>query len=312
MSYLDEARQILCDEAKALEQAAANLDETFDRAVNLLLGIKGRIAVTGMGKSGHVARKIAATLSSTGSPAYFIHPCEASHGDMGMISEGDAVIAISNSGNTVELQDIILYARRNGMPIIAITKDKESFLGKHCSMVLLQPSLSEVCPLDCAPTTSTTVQMALGDAIAMCLLKVRGFTREDFQRYHPGGALGKKLLKAKDIMATGDALPIVRPETLIVNAIFVMTEKGFGCVGIINRHSELIGFLTDGDIRRHLNDNIMQTPVGHIMTKNPVIVTPDMLKDEVLALFHMKKISSAFVCEGKAIQGIISLHTIGV
>ena len=154
--------------------------------------------------------------------------------------------------------------------------------------------------------------MALGDAIAMSLLKARGFTREDFQRYHPGGALGKKLLKAQDIMATGDALPLVHPDVPIVNAIFVMTEKGFGCVGIINQNNELIGFLTDGDIRRHLDDNIMQTPVGHIMTKNPIILTPAMLKDEVLGLFHQKKISSAFVCEGKDIKGIISLHTIGV
>ena len=193
MTYLDEARQVLRDEAQALLILADGLGEEFENTVKCLLGIRGRIAVTGMGKSGHVARKIAATLASTGSPAYFIHPAEASHGDLGMMTPDDAVIAISNSGNTAELTDIVLYASQNNMPIVAITRNADSFLGKHCDHLLLQPPLHEACPLDCAPTTSTTVQMALGDALAMCLLTARGFGREDFHKFHPGGSLGQKL-----------------------------------------------------------------------------------------------------------------------
>ena len=232
--YLDEARQVLRDEAHALQVLADDLGESFERTVDCLLGIRGRIAVTGMGKSGHVARKIAATLASTGSPAYFIHPAEASHGDLGMMTPDDAVIAISNSGNTAELRDIVLYASQNNMPIVAITRNADSFLGKHCDYLLLQPQLHEACPLDCAPTTSTTVQMALGDALAMCLLTARGFRREDFRRFHPGGSLGQKLSLVRDLMHTGDAMPLLTPDAPMMNVLAEMTRKGFGCVGVVD------------------------------------------------------------------------------
>ena len=263
-TYLDEARQVLRDEAQAIYVLADSLGESFERTVACLLGVKGRIAVTGMGKSGHVARKIAATLASTGSPAYFIHPAEASHGDLGMMTPDDAVIAISNSGNTAELTDIILYASENNMPLIGITRNADSFLGKHCDYLLQQPQLHEACPLDCAPTTSTTVQMALGDALAMCLLTARGFSKEDFRRFHPGGSLGHKLSLVRDLMHTGDAMPLLPLDAPMMSVLAEMTRKGFGCVGVMDGET-LVGIITDGDLRRHMGPNILESTAEELM-----------------------------------------------
>ena len=308
--YLDEARQVLRDEAYALQVLADGLGDSFERTVDCLLGIRGRIAVTGMGKSGHVARKIAATLASTGSPAYFIHPAEASHGDLGMMTPDDAVIAISNSGNTAELTDIVLYASQNNMPLIAITRNADSFLGKHCDYLLLQPQLHEACPLDCAPTTSTTVQMALGDALAMCLLTARGFRKEDFRRFHPGGSLGQKLSLVRDLMHTGDAMPLLSPDAPMMDVLAEMTRKGFGCVGVVEGET-LVGIITGGDLRRHMGPHILESRARELMTRNPVCVSADALSAKAQGVMEEKKITCVFVVDdAHRPLGILSMHDI--
>ena len=310
MKYLDEARQVLHDEAQALHVLADSLGDSFERTVDCLLGIKGRIAVTGMGKSGHVARKIAATLSSTGSPAYFIHPAEASHGDLGMMTSDDAVIAISNSGNTAELTDIVLYASQNSMPLIAITRNADSFLGKHCDYLLLQPKLHEACPLDCAPTTSTTVQMALGDALAMCLLTARGFRKEDFHRFHPGGSLGQKLSLVRDLMHTGSAMPLLHLEAPMMDVLAEMTRKGFGCVGVMDGE-RLAGIITDGDLRRHMGPNILESTASELMTRNPICVAAEALSAKAQGIMEEHKITCVFVVDEEHRPiGILSMHDI--
>ncbi len=310
MKYLDEARQVLRDEAQALCILADSLGETFEKTVDCLLGIKGRIAVTGMGKSGHVARKIAATLASTGSPAYFIHPAEASHGDLGMMTPEDAVIAISNSGNTSELTDIVLYASQNNMPLVAITKNADSFLGKHCDHLLLQPQLHEACPLDCAPTTSTTVQMALGDALAMCLLTARGFRKEDFRRFHPGGSLGHRLSLVRDLMHTGDSVPLVSLNAPMMDVLAEMTRKGFGCVGVMEGE-KLVGIITDGDLRRHMGPNILESTACELMTRNPVCVGADALSAKAQGIMEERKITCVFVVDDEHRPlGVLSMHDI--
>ena len=310
MKYLDEARQVLRDEAQALCILADGLGESFERTVDCLLGIRGRIAVTGMGKSGHVARKIAATLASTGSPAYFIHPAEASHGDLGMMTPDDAVIAISNSGNTAELTDIVLYASQNNMPLIAITKNADSFLGKHCDYLLQQPQLHEACPLDCAPTTSTTVQMALGDALAMCLLTARGFRKEDFRRFHPGGSLGHKLSLVRDLMHTGESMPLLSLNAPMMDVLAEMTKKGFGCVGVMDGES-LAGIITDGDLRRHMGPYILESTACELMTRNPVCVDADALSAKAQGIMEDRKITCVFVVDERHRPlGILSMHDI--
>ena len=309
-TYLDEARQVLRDEAQAIYVLADSLGESFERTVACLLGVKGRIAVTGMGKSGHVARKIAATLASTGSPAYFIHPAEASHGDLGMMTPDDAVIAISNSGNTAELTDIILYASENNMPLIGITRNADSFLGKHCDYLLQQPQLHEACPLDCAPTTSTTVQMALGDALAMCLLTARGFSKEDFRRFHPGGSLGHKLSLVRDLMHTGDAMPLLPLDAPMMSVLAEMTRKGFGCVGVMDGET-LVGIITDGDLRRHMGPNILESTAEELMTRNPVCVDAEALSAKAQGIMEQRKITCVFVVDDSHRPlGILSMHDI--
>ena len=310
MKYLEEARQVLHDEAQALQVLADSLGDSFEKTVECLLGIKGRIAVTGMGKSGHVARKIAATLASTGSPAYFVHPAEASHGDLGMITAEDAVIAISNSGNTAELTDIVLYASQNNMPIVAITRNADSFLGKHCDYLLLQPQMHEACPLDCAPTTSTPVQMALGDALAMCLLTARGFRREDFRRFHPGGSLGQKLSLVRDLMHTGSAMPLLSLDAPMMDVLAEMTRKGFGCVGVMDGET-LVGIITDGDLRRHMGPNILESTARELMTVHPVCVDADALSAKAQGIMEDRKITCVFVVDEKQRpMGILSMHDI--
>lgn len=306
MKYIKEAQRVLHDEANALNVLAENIDIVFENTIECLLNIRGRIAVTGMGKSGHIARKIAATLASTGSPAYFIHPAEASHGDLGMMTEDDAVIAISNSGNTAELNDIILYAAQKGLPLIGITKNPESFLAKHSDYLLLQPQLHEACPLDCAPTTSTTVQLALGDALAMCLISARGFSREDFHTYHPGGALGQKLALVQDVMHSGNAVPLIHPDASMMEVLAEMTRKGFGCVGIVENGC-LKGIVTDGDLRRHMCHNIMELTAKDLMTPNPVCIDGEALSAKAKEIMERKKISSIFVVDKSGnISGIVT------
>lgn len=299
---------VLCQEADGLHALADSLGTDFNEAVECLLHLSGRIAVTGMGKSGHVAKKVAATLSSTGSPAFFIHPAEASHGDLGMLGKGDAVLAFSISGDTYELTDIIAFAARHRLPLIAVTRQPNSLLGKNADYVLQLPDVPEACPIGCAPTTSTTMQLALGDAIALTLLQARGFTPEDFREFHPGGKLGKKLQKVRDIMHVGDAMPLASINSSMGEVICVISGKGFGAAGIIDEHHKLVGFISDGDLRRHMSNDLLAKSPAEIMSPNPFLLSPDCLAAKALALLKERKISSSFVLNGDKIVGFIHLH----
>ena len=256
------ARRVLRQEAESLEHLSASLDDSFERTLDLLAAVTGRITVTGMGKSGHVARKIASTLASTGSPAHFVHPGEASHGDLGMIAPNDAVIALSNSGETAELSDIIAYARRFAIPLVAMTRKANSALADAADVAIILPMAPEACPMGLAPTTSTTMMLALGDAIAIALLERKGFTAQDFQVLHPGGALGRTLLRVSDIMHVADELPLCEPDTKMADAILVMTQRRFGCVGIKDESGRLVGIVTDGDLRRHMSNGLLDLRAG--------------------------------------------------
>lgn len=302
------AIKVLLQEADALKQLANGLDAAFDEAADCLLHTSGRIAVTGMGKSGHIARKVAATLSSTGSPAFFIHPAEASHGDLGMLAKGDAVLVFSNSGETLELVDIIEYAARHRLPLVAVTQRRESTLGRHADYVLLLPRIPEACPIGCAPTTSTTMQLALGDALALALLQARGFRPEDFRQFHPGGRLGKKLRLLREIMHRGDALPLVRPDTPMGDVIYIMSSKGFGAVGIVEDDLRLVGFISDGDLRRHMSPDLLQKTARDIMSPHPFSLSPDCLVERAIALLSEHKITSSFVVEDGKVTGFIHMH----
>jgi arabinose-5-phosphate isomerase len=307
---LDVARSVLGIEAAGLRALAASLDTNFDRAVTLLAGCTGRIAVSGMGKSGHVARKTAATLASTGSPAYFVHPAEASHGDLGMVQPGDALVLFSNSGETTELADLVAHAHRFNMPLIAVTGRAGSTLALAADVVLLLPSAPEACAVTSAPTTSTTMQMALGDALAVVLLTRRGFTATDFRSYHPGGRLGAQLRRVGDIMHVGEAVPLAEPAMPMQQALLLMTGKGFGCVGVVER-SRLIGIVTDGDLRRAMGPGLLDQPVRAVMTANPRTIRPDALAGDALWTMNEgeRRITSLFVVDALgAPVGIVHVH----
>jgi|BEDMetMinimDraft_2_1075160.scaffolds.fasta_scaffold01167_5 arabinose-5-phosphate isomerase len=276
------ARAVLAAEAAGLEALAASLDGAFSAAVARLAAIEGRVVVSGMGKSGHIARKIAATLASTGTPALFVHPAEASHGDLGMIVPGDAVLLLSNSGETPELADLIAHCRRFALPLVAITAEAGSTLAKQADIVLLLPKVREACPMGLAPTTSTTMQLALGDALAVALLRRRGFTAADFRQFHPGGRLGVRLKRVADLMHTGEAVPLVSPATRMDEALLVMTEKRFGCVGVIDAAGKLIGIITDGDLRRAMGADLLSRRAGEVMTPAPRTIAPTALAAEAL------------------------------
>jgi arabinose-5-phosphate isomerase len=302
--------RVLGVEADGLRALAASLDQSFSRALDLLSAAKGRIVVTGMGKSGHVANKIAATLASTGAPAMYVHPAEASHGDLGMITESDAVLALSNSGDTPELADIIAYTRRFRIPLVAITGGKGSALAGAADVALILPPVDEACPMGLAPTTSTTMSLALGDAIAVALLQRRGFTSTDFRVLHPGGKLGRRLIKVTDLMQAGEKLPLTGETTSIADAVLVISEKGFGCVGIVDRDGDLIGIITDGDLRRHMSARLWAQKAGEIMTRNPKTIAPDALAGEALAMMNMgaRRITTLFVVENGKPVGIVHMH----
>lgn len=301
------AASILRQEAHALTLLARGLDTAFCDVVDCLYGLSGRIAVTGMGKSGHVARKVAATLASTGSPAYFIHPGEASHGDLGMLAAGDAVLAFSNSGNTAELSDIVLYAARRSIPLIGVTRNADSLLGRHSTLLLLLPPVSEADPLDCAPTTSTTLQMALGDALALTLMRRRDCSPEEFHRWHPGGSLGRKLLTVREIMHTGEGMPLLPVSAPMSEVLVLMTGKGFGVAGILDR-SRLAGIITDGDLRRHMGPALMDKKAKQVMHPDPVVVGEDTLAVAALRLMQENKITSLFVTNEEKPVGILNVH----
>ena len=311
LSDLDVARRVLATEAAGLHALADSLDGSFARAIALLDSANGRIVVTGMGKSGHVARKIAATLASTGAPSLFVHPAEASHGDLGMIVPGDAVLALSNSGETAELADLVEHCHRFGLPLVAITAKAGSALAAAANVALILPPAAEACPMGLAPTTSTSMQMALGDALAVALLTRRGFTAQDFRQFHPGGRLGQRLRRVKDVMHQGDAVPLVTPDTGMDRALVIMTEKRFGCLGVTGPDGGLIGILTDGDLRRAMDPNLLSKQVGEIMTRDPRTIGPDALADEALRAMNApeRRVTTLFVVDQAHVPlGILHVH----
>jgi arabinose-5-phosphate isomerase len=307
---IDAARRVIDMEIDGLRALSAALDGAFDRAIDLLISVEGRVIITGMGKSGHVAHKIAATLASTGTPTQYVHPAEASHGDLGMITVKDAVIALSNSGETAELSDIVAYAKLKGIPLVSITGRAGSALARAGDVSLVMPDSPEACPLNLAPTTSTTVMLALGDAIAVSLLERRGFSSEDFRMLHPGGQLGSRLTKAVDIMHRDDAMPLVREDTPMTEAIIEMTAKSFGCVGVVDAGSTLVGLITDGDLRRHMENDILAMTAGEVMTVAPKTVQSDVLAAQVLGMMNDRKITSVFVVDERRPLGIVHIHDV--
>ena len=308
---LDVARAVLGTEAAGLRALAGALDDRFTRAVELLDAASGRVVVSGMGKSGHVARKIAATLASTGTPALFVHPAEASHGDLGMIVAGDVVLALSNSGETAELADLVAHTRRFGLTLIGITARDGSALATASDVALILPSAAEACPMGLAPTTSTTMQMALGDALAVALLTRRGFTSADFREFHPGGKLGARLRRVRELMHAGDAVPLAPPDTPMDRALLLITEKRFGCLGIVDANGRLAGIITDGDLRRAMGPDLLARQAGELMTTSPRTIGPEALAAEALHVMNARErpITTLFVVDtaGRPV-GILHVH----
>lgn len=305
------ARDVLQIEADALNQMRAALPEDFDPCVEMLLDVRGRVIVSGMGKSGHVAAKIAATMASTGTPAQCVHPGEASHGDLGMITAEDALILISNSGETRELADIIAHAKRFTIPLVAITRKPEGTLGRQADFVLPLPDAPEACGIGMAPTTSTTCTMAMGDALAVALMKLRGFERENFLAFHPGGSLGAQLLTVSAVMHKGDDLPIVHEATPMGETLLEMTAKGFGVAAVIE-NGKLTGVITDGDLRRNMAD-LMTRTAGEVATRDPRTISPQALLPEALGnmTMHNPRISALFaVDDDGTLQGLVHIHDI--
>jgi arabinose-5-phosphate isomerase len=303
------ARRVIRAEICGLESLADTLDGAFQTAVGACAAARGRIIVTGVGKSGHIARKIAATLASTGTTAQFVHPVEASHGDLGMIGSEDLILALSNSGETTELGDMIAYSRRFKIPLVAITGGSRSTLAGAADIVLLLPSAAEACPMGLAPTTSTTMMMALGDALALALLERKGFSSADFRLIHPGGKLGRRLLRVRDIMHGQDQIPLVSPAARMSEAILVMTAKSFGCVGVCDAEQHLIGVITDGDLRRHMGDALLGETVEAVMHHSPKTISAAGLAADALGLMNRFAITSLFVVDesGRPI-GFLHMH----
>jgi arabinose-5-phosphate isomerase len=284
------------------------LGAPFTAAVEAIRNARGRLIVTGMGKSGHIGRKIAATLASTGTPAFFVHAADASHGDLGMITSDDVMLALSWSGETEELKDLINYSRRFRIALIAVTVSSESTLGKAADIVLTLPQSREACPHNLAPTTSSLMQLALGDALAIALLESRGFTAIDFGVFHPRGKLGAALKFVRDLMHSGGAVPLIERGSPMADAIVEMSAKGFGCVAVIESSGKLAGVITDGDLRRHMRPNLLQAPVDQIMTASPKVVQPDQLASEALQILNSSKITALVVVEADRPVGIVHFH----
>ena len=314
---LDAARRVLSVEGDALSALSRALDHRFTRAVDIIMGVDGRVIVSGMGKSGLVGAKIAATLASTGTPSQFVHPGEASHGDLGFVTRKDAALLLSNSGKTQELTDIIEYTRRAGIPMIAITSGAESPLAQHADVPLILPAAPEACPMGLAPTTSTTMTLALGDALAVALMKRRGFTPDDYRALHPGGSLGRKLVRVADIMHTGDELPLVPEGAAMSDVLIEMTSKRFGCAGVVDGQGTLLGVITDGDLRRHMQGDLLKRKAAEVMTTRPRLIRSGALGAEALRLMnqHAVPVTCLFVVAdedaGKANAkpvGIVHVH----
>jgi arabinose-5-phosphate isomerase len=302
------ARRVLRLEASALATFADAPPPDFPKAVDAILSMSGRVIVAGIGKSGHVARKIAATLASTGTPASFVHPTEASHGDLGMITQNDVVIALSKSGETRELSDVVAYTRRFAIPLVGMTAKAQSALGKASDFLLLTPDAPEACDETRAPTTSTTLMMALGDALAVALLEKRGFTAQDFHVFHPGGSLGAMLKTVRDLMHDASELPLARTGEPMSQAIKTMSEKKFGCVGVVRPDGALAGLITDGDVRRHLGPNFLNLTVDDVMTPKPTVISPETLASAALKLVNERRITQLFVVDQGKPVGLIHVH----
>ena len=303
-------RQVIDIEIKALNLLKNYISKDFVKVVNLLLKNKGKIIVSGIGKSGHIASKIASTLSSVGSPSFYIHPSEANHGDLGMLENKDVVILISNSGETSELINLILYCKKLGVPIISITSEPNSTLSRESNLNLLIPKNIEACPLELAPTSSTTCTLALGDALAVTLLKKKKFTESDFRELHPGGKLGQMLSEVKDVMKMNLNIPLIVESKKMSYAILEMTSKGEGCVGVVSKKNELIGIITDGDIRRNMNPELLDKNVKEIMTKKPKTLSPNTLISKALKIMNEESITNIFITKQKKPIGIIHMHDI--
>lgn len=307
-TVLTTGRRVIAREAEALTALAEGLGDNFAAATELMFNARGRVVVCGMGKSGHVARKVAATLASTGTPAQFVHPAEASHGDLGMMTRDDVVLLLSNSGETPELANVIAHARRFNIPLIGVASRQNSTLMKQANVAILLPAAQEACPMGLAPTTSTTMTLALGDALAVALMEHRQFTSDNYREFHPGGHLGARLSKVGDLMHTD--LPIVGKDTEMGDALLVISQKGFGVVGVANNDGTLAGIVTDGDLRRNMN-GLLEMTAGDVMTENPQTIRPGALAEEAVAVMNDRKITCLFVVDetqsGTAI-GILHIH----
>jgi len=306
-SALSSARRTLATEIDGLQALSAALGKGFEQAVNVLSEISGRVIVSGMGKSGHIGAKIVATMASTGTPAQFVHPGEASHGDLGMITISDAILALSWSGETAELTNLIDYAKRFSIPLVALTSDADSLLGRQADICITLPKSAEACPNGLAPTTSTTMQLALGDALAVALLEKRKFTPADFRNFHPGGKLGAGLILVQDVMFTGDELPLAPLGTRMDEALIVMTKKGLGCLGVQTPKGKLAGVISDGDLRRHMSSELLTQFVEDIMTPTPVTIPANVVSGEALQIMNDRKIQCLFVCENDTPIGLVRI-----
>jgi arabinose-5-phosphate isomerase len=298
------ARRVFDCAVEAISALDGALGDEFGRAIDVLFGVRGRVIVSGMGKSGHVARKIAATLASTGTPAQFVHPAEASHGDLGAVTRADAVVVLSNSGDTAELSDLITFAKRFSVPLIGIAGRSHSALLRAADVALLLPTVHEACPMGLAPTTSTTLMLVLGDALAVALMERRGFTPDQYRALHPGGSLGKSLIRVQDIMHGDDELPLVGEDASMRSALEIMTLRRFGCVGIVDDGGRLTGIFTDGDLRRAIDRVAPERAVTEVMTKSPRLAAPGDLAAQALAAMNAHSINVLFVVDPEDPRGI--------
>jgi arabinose-5-phosphate isomerase len=306
-SHINSAIKTIKTEILGLESLINFFDDKYINCIDLILKCQGKVILSGMGKSGHIAKKISATLASTGTPSFFIHPAEASHGDLGMIAKNDIVILLSNSGETKELRDIIYYCKRFEIPIISIIRKLDSELGLASTIALAIPPIVEANSVN-APTTSTTMMLALGDCIAVSLLEARGFNSQNFSTFHPGGKLGSAFVKAKDIMRKDHFIPIVKTTDKMHDVLIEMTSKHLGCTAVIDNQKNLVGIITDGDLRRHISQNFLNDFAENIMTKNPLTIEKDILVPELISIMNNKSITSIFVVESQKIIGIVHLH----
>jgi arabinose-5-phosphate isomerase len=308
--FVETARRVVATETAALTQLGDSLGEEFSDAVEVLLNATGRVIVSGMGKSGHIARKIAATLASTGTPAHFVHPAEASHGDLGMMAQGDVALVLSNSGETPELADLIGYTRRFSIPMIGVASRRESTLLKQSDVCLVLPRAEEACGSGIVPTSSTTMTLALGDALAVALMEHRKFTPENFREFHPGGKLGASLSRVRDLMHKGDALPLVPENCPMSDVLLEISQKGFGVVGVLGSNQELKGIITDGDLRRHM-EGLLDLSASDVMTASPTTIAPGALAEEAVATMNERKITCLFVSEPNGdlkAEGLLHIH----